>query len=66
MVEEIEIQKVDILVLIQVDKGEVQSPTYTIILQNIISLFTRRNIIRSCQMLRKKFNGIERLMPAVL
>lgn len=48
IVEEIKVQEFKHKVLIQVDRREVQRPAYTIILQDIVSIFAERNILKSC------------------
>lgn len=61
IVEEIEIQKMKDVALILVDKEEIQRPAHIVILQDIVSLPTGKNILRSCLILGKKLTSRRKL-----
>lgn len=65
MVEKMEVQEIKDMVLIAVDKGEVQRPAYTFMLQDIVSLFVEKNFLKDLPMLREKLYSKERLNQAI-
>lgn len=60
MVKEIEVQETKNVVLIPINQREVQKPTYIVMLQDIVSLPTQKNILRNLQMLREKLDSRKR------
>lgn len=60
MIKKIKRWKTKNMVFTPMDKREVQILTHTIILPDIICLSARKNTLKDCQMLRKKFNNRKR------
>lgn len=46
MVKEIEVRETKDIMLIPIDKGEIQKPTHIVMLQNIVSPLARKNMPR--------------------
>ena len=63
MAEEMEVREIEDVDLIPLDKEEVQRPAHTVMLQDIVNLLARRNILRNYQNLRKE-NNRKRPIPA--
>lgn len=66
IVEEIKIQKIKDVAIILVNKGEIHKLAHIVMLQNIVRWPIRKNIPKSCQMLKKKLNCKKRPILAIL
>lgn len=65
IVKEKKIRETKNILLILIDKGEIQRLAYIVILQDIVSSPTRKNISRDLQMLRAKLNSRRRPTHAI-
>ena len=57
-----EIREIEDVALILVDRGEIQRPAHIVMLQDIVSLFAGRNILKSRPTLRRKLTSRRRLL----
>ena len=66
MIEEIEIQEIEDVTLIPVNKETIQKLVHIVIIQDIVRPTAGKNILRNCQTLRKILNSKKRAMSSVL